>query len=194
MKYVTYYETEEVVPDKDHGNDFSDMHTEQQKKTDYIERYHFVSFYGKAENTPKYSICRKNKEKIYLEKSSSQNGLFWRECEEISQEEARQMKTGDLGWMKNDTRYLVRDFYLQMTINDLRYDYYETYDRQEYVYQRNDRIVFNRNIKRIRGDYVLDILPEGFVQIRLRRAKTIPRVIQNMMQGLEFTEEVPVYV
>ena len=37
MKYVTYYETEEVVPDKDHGNDFSDMHTEQQKKTDYIE-------------------------------------------------------------------------------------------------------------------------------------------------------------
>ena len=104
------------------------------------------------------------------------------------------MKTGDLGWMKNDTRYLVRDFYLQMTINDLRYDYYETYDRQEYVYQRNDRIVFNRNIKRIRGDYVLDVLPEGFVQIRLRRAKTIPRVIQNMMQGLEFTEEVPVYV
>lgn len=196
MKYVTYYETVEIVSEQESTNAYNklkDENKEIKKEIELIERYHFTSSVEGGVKMPEYSICHKNKESLYLEKTSMQGKLFWRECEEITQEEGLRMKKGDLEWMKDDGRHLVRDFYLQMTLNCLVYDYCESYLREEYGFRKNDKIVFNRNVRRIRGNYVMECLPAGFVQVRIRRAKTIPRLIQGMMQGLEFTEEIPVY-
>lgn len=196
MKYMTYYETEEIVSEKEYINAFARLKAENpniQKNTDYIERYHFLSSLGAEIHIPEYSICRKNKEEIFLEKTSMQGNLFWRECEQITEAESRKLKDGELDWMKDDPRHLVRDFFLQMTINRLQYDYCETYEREEYTYHKSDRVVFNRNLKKIRGNYVLECMPRECVQVKMRRAKTIPRVIQGMMQGPEFISGVPAY-
>lgn len=196
MKYITYYETEEIISEKEYENARAKLQPENkntEKKIDFIERYHFISSITEDSRVPEYSICRKNREELYLEKTSAQGSLFWRECEQITLEEARRIKAGELLWMKEDDRHLVRDFYLQMTLNCLRYDFCETYQREEYVYRKSDCIVFRRDIRKIRGNYVLEILPVGFLQARIRRAKTIPRVIQSMMQGPEFLEEIPSY-
>ncbi|MGI6070820.1 MAG: hypothetical protein ACOYBE_10380 [Blautia sp.] len=196
MKYMTYYETEEIVSEKEYMNAFAKLQAENpyiQKKIDYIERYHFISELSENLHLPEYSICKKNEEELFLEKTSIQGNLFWRECEQITAEEAQKLRDGIRDWMKDDPRHLVRDFYLQMTINRLRYDFCETYEREEYVYHKSDRVVFNRDLRKIRGNYVLECMPRGCVQVKMRRAKTIPRVIQGMMQGPEFVAGVPAY-
>ncbi len=196
MKCMTYYETEELITEKDYQKIFlllqsSSQHT-LEKKTDFIERYCFITSLEGLE-LPKYSICRKNQEVLYLEKKSLQENITWRECEKITLEEGRRMKEGDIRWMEKDARHLVRDFYLQMTINHLRFAFLETCQREQYRYQKKDWIIFYRNLQRIQRNYTIDCLPCELVQMCVLRARTMPRVLQGMLQGMEFSNEQPAF-
>ncbi len=96
---------------------------------------------------------------------------------------------GELAWMKDDERPLVRDFYLQSLLNGLKYSHRMEFEREVYHYEKQDYVVFDKAIRRKADCHLLECLFEDDVQVRVRRAKTIPRYILNMLVNIEPASE-----
>ena len=91
--------------------------------------------------------------------------------------------------MKGDERPLVRDLYLQSTLNGLTYSHMMEFEREVYHYEKQDYVVFDKAVRRQVDHYFLECLFEDDVQVRVRRAKTIPRYILNMLVNIEPASE-----
>ena len=113
--------------------------------------------------------------------------------EEIREEDGEQILRGEIQWMKDDERTLVRDFYLQSMLNELKYSHMMEFVREIYHYDKQDYVVFDKAIRRQVDQYFLECLFEDDVKVSVRRAKTIPRYILNMLSNIEPVTEQWVY-
>ena len=78
-----------------------------------------------------------------MEKKSVQGNLISKQREEIREEEGEQILRGEIQWMKDDERTLVRDFYLQSMLNELKYSHMMEFVREIYHYDKQDYVVFS---------------------------------------------------
>lgn len=198
MKYLTYYENNEIISTKDYKEAVDKLKMKNKKDTvqKYIlHKYAFTFCLEEVEDSSQYYLCRKQSDSIqfYLEKKSAQGNLISKQREEIREEEGEQILRGEIQWMKDDERTLVRDFYLQSMLNELKYSHMMEFVREIYHYDKQDYVVFDKAIRRQVDQYFLECLFEDDVKVSVRRAKTIPRYILNMLSNIEPVTEQWVY-
>lgn len=190
MKYLTYYENGEIISTKDYKEAVEKLKKKNRRETVQkfiLHKYIFAFCLDEVEDSSQYSLCKKNGDSLegYLEKKNVQGNLICKQREEISEEEGNRILKGEIEWMNGDERPLVRDFYLQSILNGLEYSHMMEFEREVYHYEKQDYIVFDRAIRRKVDHYFLECLFEDDVQVRVRRAKTIPRYILNMLVNIE---------
>lgn len=190
MKYLAYYENNEIISTNDYREAVAKLKMKNKKDTvqKYIlHKYAFSFCLPDVEDSSQYYLCKKKSgsSQVYLEKKSVQGNLVCKQREEITEEEGERILKGEIQWMKGDERTLVRDFYLQSTLNELKYSHMMEFVREVYYYDKQDYVVFDKAIRRQVDQYFLECLFEDDVKVSVRRAKTIPRYILNMLANIE---------
>ena len=85
---------------------------------------------------------------IHLEKKSKRGGLGSKEQAELTAEEAQKIVDGDVAWMQNDRRPLVRELFEKMRSQGLRPKTIVDYTREPFVYgPGNVRVTLDYNIR-----------------------------------------------
>ena len=196
MKYLAYYENGEIISIEDYKEAAEKLKNKNKNKKETIQKfllhkYIFTFCLDEVKDASEYSLCKKKGEthEVYLEKKNVQGNLICKQRETISEEEGSRILNGEIAWMKEDERPLVRDFYLQSTLNGLEYSHMMDFEREVYHYEKQDYVVFDKAIRRQVDQYFLECLFEDDVQVRVRRAKTIPRYILNMLVNIEPASE-----
>lgn len=194
MKYLTYYENSEIISTKDHREateKLSKKNKGKEVQRFILHKYAFVFTLDEVEDASRYYLCKKqgDRPEIYLEKKNVQGNLVCKQIETITEAESERILKGEIGWMKGDERPLVRDLYLQSTLNGLTYSHMMEFEREVYHYEKQDYVVFDKAVRRQVDHYFLECLFEDDVQVRVRRAKTIPRYILNMLVNIEPASE-----
>ena len=85
---------------------------------------------------------------IHLEKKSKRNGLGSKESASLNAKEAQQIVDGDLEWMRDDHRPLVRELYGKMQTQGLRPKTIVDYTREAFTFPAgNVRVTLDYNIR-----------------------------------------------
>ena len=150
-----------------------------QKKEGYFDRDKFrVRLYG-------YNIDLLN-----LEKKSKRNNLTYKQKCRITAEEYERIRIGDIAWMENDSRSLMRDLYVQMNLFQLKPITVVDYEREVFIYKHgNVRITFDSSIKTsFRNNDVLNpTIPmietnPNVVVLEVKYDEYLPTLIKQLLQ------------
>ncbi|MDY7224453.1 polyphosphate polymerase domain-containing protein [Halalkalibacterium halodurans] len=127
---------------------------------------------------------------LNLEKKSKRNNLTFKQKCRITADEYEQVRSGDIAWMKNDSRQLIQDLYYQMMLFQLKPMTVVDYEREAFVYPYgNVRVTFDSSIKTsIRNNDVLnphlamvDTNPD-IVILEVKYDEFLPDVIRRLLQ------------
>jgi hypothetical protein len=98
----------------------------------------------------KFRIRAYNKNKSYLrlEKKTKLNGLGTKDMANLRENEVRKILDGNIWWMGNTSRELVRELYTRMKNQNLRPRVLVDYTREPFVYDPgNVRVTIDSNIR-----------------------------------------------
>ena len=123
-----------------------------------IRSLYFDNLYDKALREKVDGVDRREKFRIryynadtgfiHLEKKSKKSGLCCKVGERISKEEAQAIVDGDLDWMMESGKPLVRELYAKMRAGGLRPMTIVDYTREPFVYAPgNVRVTLDYNIR-----------------------------------------------
>lgn len=85
---------------------------------------------------------------IHLEKKGKRNGLGTKYSATLTAEEAQRIVDGDLDWMMDSRRDLVKELYCKMRYQGLRPKTIVDYTREPYIYRPgNVRVTFDYDIR-----------------------------------------------
>lgn len=85
---------------------------------------------------------------LNLEKKSKRNNLTYKQKCPITAEEYEKMRVGEIAWMEVDSRSLIRDLYVQMSLFQIKPVTVVDYEREVFIYdQGNVRVTFDSNVK-----------------------------------------------
>lgn len=127
---------------------------------------------------------------IHLEKKGKYNGLGTKDRAVISAKEAQRIVDGDLQWMRDDDRPLMRELYVKMKNGGFRPKTIVDYTREPFVYAPgNVRVTLDYNIRT--GLQCTDFLNPDCVTVSVGEPMTIlevkwdaflPSVIRDAVQ------------
>ena len=126
--------------------------------TYFIRSLYFDNLYDKALNEKIDGVNMREKFRIrfynfdtsyiMLEKKSKINGLCEKRQARLSKEEAQAIVSGNIEWMKETDRDLVKELYIKMKSQGLRPKTIVDYDREPFVYAPgNVRVTLDYNIR-----------------------------------------------
>ena len=126
--------------------------------TYFIRSLYFDNLYDKALNEKIDGVNMREKFRIrfynfdtsyiMLEKKSKINGLCEKRQARLSKEEAQAIVSGNLEWMKETDRDLLKELYVKMKYQGLRPKTIVDYDREPFVYAPgNVRVTLDYNIR-----------------------------------------------
>lgn len=205
MKYVTYREDNVTVNEEKCERVKKNIVQGNGKVKWYqyiLRKLRFSSEAGKdgqdRESIPRFYLCllrEKNKKiRLYLEKKYQQNGVYFKACEEVTEEECRKIMDGKVEWMKNHKKQIFQDFYLQYTLNKIRPWHVTEYERETAVYPHGEYLTFNKKIRRIVGGVTdlfdeesirISCLTEGRVMVSSKKLITLPAILREVLQNAE---------
>lgn len=85
---------------------------------------------------------------LHLEKKSKRNNLTYKQKCRMTASEYEQIRRGDIKWMEFDSRSLLRELYIQMSLYQLKPITVVDYEREVFIYPHgNVRVTFDSNIK-----------------------------------------------
>ncbi|MFJ8236391.1 polyphosphate polymerase domain-containing protein [Ureibacillus sp. NPDC094379] len=85
---------------------------------------------------------------LNLEKKSKRNNLTYKQKCPITADEYEKMRVGKIAWMEADSRSLIRDLYIQMSLFQIKPVTVVDYEREVFIYdQGNVRVTFDSNVK-----------------------------------------------
>ncbi|MFK4392570.1 molecular chaperone [Bacillus sp. AFS026049] len=158
-----------------------------EKKEGYLNRDKYrVRIYGKSADV------------VNLERKSKRNNLTFKSKCKTSKEEFEKMRIGDIEWMKEDDRELIRDLYIEMTQYQLKPMTVVDYQREAYIYlYGNVRITFDSKVQSsIRNTDMfnkylpmVDVLEPTEVILEVKYDEYLPEIIRNMLQGINTQHE-----
>ncbi|WP_077210680.1 polyphosphate polymerase domain-containing protein [Bacillus dakarensis] len=127
---------------------------------------------------------------LNLEKKSKRNNLTYKQKCRITAQEYDQIMLGDISWMQDDSRPLMRDLYFEMNMFQLRPVTVVDYEREVFIYRYgNVRVTFDSNIKTsFRNNDVLNPdLPvletnPDIVILEVKYDEFLPEVIKKLLQ------------
>ena len=161
----------------------------------YFDDDNNTALYEKLDGVNKRSKFRvrlynKNTDFIRLEKKSKINGLCNKVSCPITADEVRKIQSGDLEWMDQDERELVRELYIKMTATGLKPKTIVNYLREPFIYEAgNVRITFDYDIRTGMGssDFLnmnTPLIPTGSGYLmEVKFDEFIPAFIQDIIQS-----------
>lgn len=130
MKYVTYRE-DNVTVNEEKCERVKKSILEGKEKVRWhkyiLRKLRFASEAGREgreeESIPKFYLCLiiQDGSKLYIEKKYQQNGIYFKCCEEITEEQCRNILNGNVEWMKTDKNSLFRELYIEQNQTMARY-------------------------------------------------------------------------
>jgi len=165
------------------------------RKIYFNREINYLNDSGKGNNNSDiYSINIKDNslDFIMLEKKSYREGLIHKNYTYIPREQCDSILAGDIRWMKEDINDIIKDLYLQMTINEIKIGVVVDYQREVYRLNTSDNyFVFDKSIKSTYDIEGCDLLgTELQMSNRLEKNKTvmtyrqsinIPRFVANVL-------------
>lgn len=158
-----------------------------EKKEGFINRDKYrVRIYGKSSDV------------INLERKSKRNNVTFKTKCSISQAEYEKLRIGEIAWMENDDRALIRDLYLEMNYNQLRPTTVVDYEREAYVYPfGNVRVTFDskvqsslRNTDMFNQNLpMVDVLEPNLVILEVKYDEYLPDIIKYLLQSVDTRAE-----
>ncbi|MGF0472347.1 polyphosphate polymerase domain-containing protein [Lysinibacillus fusiformis] len=158
-----------------------------EKKEGYINRDKYrVRIYGQSSAI------------INLERKSKRNNLTFKTKCAISQAEYEKMRLGDISWMEEDERGLLRDLYQEMSYRQLRPTTVVDYVREAYIYPfGNVRVTFDskvqsslRNTDMFNPNLPMaDVLEQNLVILEVKYDDYLPDIIKYLLQSVDTRAE-----
>lgn len=158
-----------------------------EKKEGYINRDKYrVRIYGQSSAI------------INLEHKSKRNNLTFKTKCAISQAEYEKMRLGDISWMEEDERGLLRDLYQEMSYRQLRPTTVVDYVREAYIYPfGNVRVTFDskvqsslRNTDMFNPNLpMVDVLEQNLVILEVKYDDYLPDIIKYLLQSVDTRAE-----
>jgi hypothetical protein len=137
--------------------------------------------------------------RISLEKKMKINRLCLKYSASLTEEECRKILAGDIGWMKEHPKELVREFYAKLKYQRLRPRVTVSYIREPFIYKPgNVRVTFDSEIRS--GMYTKEFLTTGMNDIsatdlpkdmilEVKYDAFLPGIIQDLIQVREITQQ-----
>lgn len=127
---------------------------------------------------------------LNLEKKSKRNNLTYKQKCPITPEEYEKIKIGDIAWMKNDSRALIQDLYVQINLFQIKPITVVDYVREVFIYdQGNVRVTFDSDIKTsfrnpdlLNPDLAMVETNPEVVILEVKYDEFIPEVIKYLLQ------------
>lgn len=158
-----------------------------EKKEGYINRDKYrVRIYGKS------SVI------INLERKSKRNNLTFKTKCAIAQAEYEKMRLGDISWMEEDNRGLIRDLYQEMNYSQLRPTTVVDYEREAYIYPfGNVRVTFDSKVQSSLRNTdmfnpslpMVDVLEQNLVILEVKYDDYLPDIIKYLLQSVDTRAE-----
>ncbi|WP_112179353.1 polyphosphate polymerase domain-containing protein [Paraliobacillus zengyii] len=128
---------------------------------------------------------------LKLERKSKRNNLCQKISCPISPEEYKAICMGNVGWMEEDDRSLMRELYIQMHLYQLKPVTVVDYNREVFIYPYgNVRITFDSSIKTSfrntdilnRDLPMIEALDPNLVVLEVKYDEFLPDVIKKLLQ------------
>jgi hypothetical protein len=155
-----YYEENNVIPEKEYERIIEALKKEKNYKPvrpSVVRKIFFnkdINYLTDAlsvnqSNTENYSIVMTDWDtsRLVLEKKSIREGLISKCHTYLSETQFEKIIDGDYEWMKTGKDGLLRDFYLQLTINEIRPGVVVDYTRQAFrLNNSKDYMIFDKSV------------------------------------------------
>lgn len=170
----------------------------------HIRSTYFDNFANKVLNEKKEGYLNRDKYRvriyglssavIHLERKSKRNNLTFKSKCTMSRQEFEMMRLGEIDWMENDQRQLIRDLYREMQQYQLKPTTIVDYEREAYVYPYgNVRITFDSAVKTsvrntdmfARHLPMVDVLEHNMVILEIKYDEYLPDVIKMLLQTVD---------
>ena len=140
-------------------------------------------------NTDRYSINIYNGDTRHmtLDKQSNREGTIYRQYTYITTQQCERILQGDIGWMAESDDVLLRELYLQMTINQRVPGVIVDYTREMYrMGFSGDYLIFDTQIRSTYDIEPGQLSPERLVQDVFKMTERLEpgKVVMTYRQGL----------
>ena len=156
-----YYEENNIIPEKEYKNIINTLHKEKKFRPAKISVVRKVCFNRELnyltdavsvnhENSDSYCVIMTDwdTDHLILEKKSKREGLISKSHARLSEEQFERILDGDYEWLATARESLFREFYLQLTINQLRPGVVVDYERQAFrMNSKKEYMVFDLGIR-----------------------------------------------
>lgn len=131
---------------------------------------------------------------INIEKKSKRDNLTYKTKCRITAEEYELIRYGDIEWMSNDSRLLLRELYMHMNLFQIKPITVVDYEREVYIYEQgNVRVTFDSNVKTSyreidflnRDLLMVDALDPNTVILEVKYDEFLPDTIKHLLQVVQ---------
>ncbi|WP_400244342.1 polyphosphate polymerase domain-containing protein [Niallia sp. JL1B1071] len=165
-----------------------------------IRSVYFDNFENKALIQKKEGLLNRDKFRVRLydyntnflnlERKSKRNNLTYKDKCRITAEEYEKIRLGDIKWMENDHRELVKELFIHMSLYQLKPQTVVDYVREVFIYRYgNVRVTFDSSIQTsFRNNDVLNRdLPmvetnPNITILEVKYDEFLPEMIKNLLQ------------
>ncbi|MDF2788339.1 MAG: molecular chaperone [Neobacillus sp.] len=134
-----------------------------------------------------------NMDYLNLEKKSKRDNLTFKQKCRLTPEEYEQIRLGDIEWMENDTRPLIKDLYVQMKLYQLKPMTVVDYEREVFIYEYgNVRVTFDgciktsfRNNDLLNPDLAMVETTPNVVVLEVKFDEYLPDIIKQLLQVID---------
>lgn len=158
-----------------------------EKKEGFLNRDKYrVRIYGKSADV------------VNLERKSKRNNLTFKSKCKMTAQEFERMRVGDIDWMEQDERELMRDLFHEMRYYGLKPTTVVDYEREAYIYlYGNVRVTFDSKVKSSLRNTdmfnknlpMVDVLEPSEVILEVKYDEYLPDLIKMMLQGINTKQE-----
>lgn len=204
MAYQMFYEERENLSIYKYNkllHSIKEEHPNYKKQEFKVVKLRFVRngiWAVEGQDLVRFSLCLKDHKKIYLEKKNIQNQVVYESTQVITRKMADRILKGDIEWMKNHKKVILKELYLQMVINDLRPGSITIYDTETIETDQKIEMIIDKKIQKVIGgetnlfldDFdTIQCLDESEYAVTYKRKAVIPKVLTNILQGSEVVYE-----
>lgn len=135
-----------------------------------------------------------NTDFINLEKKSKRDNLTYKQKCRLTADEYERIRLGDIQWMSEDSRDLLKELYVQMTLFQIKPTTVVDYEREVFIYEYgNVRVTFDSNVKTSYRDtdflnpelIVVDALEQDMVILEVKFDEFLPDVIKQLLSIID---------
>ncbi len=211
MDREVYYENNNVLDVKDYERMIESIQNIPENRLSRVNRIRKIYFNDEINyledglstdsgDKDVYSIVMVNFDTNHLmvERKSRRSGMIYKDYAPITANECRRIFRGDVRWLKESHYPLLKNLYLEITVNLRTIGVVVDYERQRFkVHNSNDYIQFDLSVRSIygrKGDLLADQLDmkerldAGHVIMTYKQSIHIPPIFRSVLALVPHTE------